>query len=181
MSSSKHARLSIGQRLLHEFGEFAMLTTYFYVAFVTVAFFKATVLHAYGVYYIVWGAAILKALLIAKFMMVGQSMKIGEGYRNAPLIKPILHKVFGFLLLLLALTSLETILTGLLHHHSISTVFHQLLGKSFGETLAEVFILLLVLIPFIGFSVLAEALGEGKLRKMLFSGVAAPDVDSVRS
>lgn len=170
MSSSNTSFANLGQHVLRQFRELAVLTAYFYVAFATVILFKAAVLHSYGVRYIVWGAAIAKAILIAKFMLIGRAMKIGEGYQSAPLIKPILHKIFGFMFLLLVLTSIEELTVGLIHHRSFSALLGDIAGPRLGETLAEVLILLLALVPFIAFSVFAEALGEGTLRRMLFTG-----------
>ena len=172
MDSFRDATASLIRRVLKDARELALLTAYFYVVFVTVVFYKATVLHSYGVRYVVWGTALFKAILIAKFMLVGRAIKIGEGSYEAPLIKPILHKVSAFLFLLLALTSIEEVVTGLVHHRSISATFHGLGGSRMGETIAEVLILLLVLVPFVAVDVFGEALGKGRLQSMLFKGGA---------
>ena len=169
MSSSKDADVTVVQRLLQETADLARLTGYFYIAFVAIILYKATVLHTYGIRYVVWGAAFVKAVLMAKFLLLGQAMKIGEGYNNAPLIKPIIHKAFGFLILLVVLTGMEQSITGLLHHKSWSAALHQLVTANGGEKLAEILLLLLVLLPLVGFSVIGKALGEGRLTRMLFS------------
>ena len=54
--------------------------------------------------YAPWGIAIVKATVLAKFMLVGRAMKIGERYTTSPLIWPTLHKAFAFLVLLVVLT-----------------------------------------------------------------------------
>jgi hypothetical protein len=168
MKHSQNPIITLAKRIFRECGEFGLITAYFYTAFATLLLFKATVLHSYGVHYVVWGAAIVKAVLIAKFMLVGRAMKIGDGSLDGPLIKPILKRVFSFFALLLALTSAEEITRGLMDHRSIAAMFQEFAGARIGETLAEVLILLLVLIPFIAFNVLCEALGEGLLHEMLF-------------
>jgi hypothetical protein len=170
MDSGKKSKATLSRRFFRELNEFALLTAYFWVVFATVVLLKATVLHSYGVHYVVWGAAIVKAVLIAKFMLIGRAMKIGDGYLDAPLIKPILHKIFGFMVLLLVLTSVQGMAVDLFHHRSIPAMFHEVAGPSLGQTLAEVLVLLLVLVPFVAFSVFGEALGEGSLRRMLFTG-----------
>ena len=50
-----------------------------------------------------WGVAIVKALLLAKFMLIGRALKIGERNNTRPLIWPTLHKAFAFLVLLVVL------------------------------------------------------------------------------
>ena len=180
MDSGKNSKAILGRRVLYELNELAILTAYFYVAFATVILLKATVLHAYGVHYVVWGAAIVKAVLIAKFMLIGRAMKIGDGYLDGPLIKPIVRKIFGFMVLLLVMTSVEEMTVGFVHHRSISALFHEVAGARLGETLAEVLVLLLVLVPFVAFSVFGEALGEGSIRKMLFTGATPRLVGCVK-
>jgi hypothetical protein len=160
--------VSLAKKALHEGAELALLTTYFYVAFATLILFKATVLHAYGVHYVMWGAAIVKAILIAKFMALGRAVKISNASLNGPLIKPILFRSFGFLILLLLLTAAQEVTTGLLHRQTVPALFHEFTGSKLGETLAEVLILQLVLVPLVAFNVLGEALGQGSLTKMLF-------------
>jgi hypothetical protein len=77
------------------------------------------------------------------------------------------------MVLLLVLTSVEEIVVGLVHHRSISAMFHEVAGPNLGETLAEVLVLLLALVPLVAFSVFAAALGEGSLRRMLFTSGTA--------
>jgi hypothetical protein len=166
----KSAVRAFGEWILHEVQDLALLTAYFYVAFVVIIFYKATVLHSYGIRYVVFGFAIAKAVLIAKFMLIGRKIKMGEVRANSPLIKPIVLKLAGFMAILLVLTGIEQVMTTLIHHQSLTSLLQAFRGSELGQTLAEVLILLLVLIPFVAFTVFGEALGEGTLRDLLFKG-----------
>jgi hypothetical protein len=55
-----------------------------------------------------------------------------------------------------------------IHHRSIAASLGDLFGARLEETLAGYLIMLLVLILFFAFRVLSEALGEGRLERMLF-------------
>jgi hypothetical protein len=156
------------QRAVHELKEFAILTIYLYVTLGAVVLMKTAVLHTQGIEFIPWGIAIVKALVLAKFMMLGNAMRIGARYPTSPLIWPTLHKAFVFLLLLVILTIIEEAVVGLFHHQSIVASLSDLFGRRLEETFAGFVILLLVLIPFFAFRVLGEALGEGKLERMFF-------------
>jgi hypothetical protein len=156
------------QRAVHELKEFAILTIYLYVTLGAVVLMKTAVLHTQGIEFAPWGIAIVKALVLAKFMMLGNAMGIGERYPTSPLIWPTLHKAFVFLLLLVVLTIIEEAVVGLFHQQSIVASLSDLVGRRLEETLAGFVILLLVLIPFFAFRVLGEALGEGKLERMFF-------------
>jgi hypothetical protein len=76
------------------------------------------------------------------------------------------HKAFGFLVLLIIMTTIEQAVAGLLHRQSIASSLGELVGSRLEETIAGFVIMLLVLIPFFAFRVLSDALGEGRLVRM---------------
>ena len=71
-------------------------------------------------------------------------------------------------MLLVALTTIEEIVVGLFHRQSIADSLGELFGHRLEETLAGIFIVLLVLVPYFAFRVLGEVLGEGRLTRMFF-------------
>jgi len=161
-------KATLGQRAVHEFKELAIITAYLYVTLGAVILMKAAVLHGAGVSFTPWGIAIVKALVLAKFMLIGRAMKIGERYTTQPLIWPTLHKSFAFLVLLVVLTIIEEVVVGLFHHQSVAASLGELTSAKLYETLAGILIMLLVLIPYFAIHVLSEALGEGRLGRMFF-------------
>ena len=167
MATETNAHVTLQQRATHEIKEFLILTAYLYVTLGAVIVMKTAVLHTEGIEFAFWGVAIVKAAVLAKFMLIGNAMKIGQRY-TGPLIWPTLHKAFAFLLLLVILTIIEEIVVGLFHHQSIAASLGELVGPRLEETLAGFLIMLLVLIPFFAFRVLSEALGEGRLERMFF-------------
>jgi hypothetical protein len=84
MATETTAKATLGQRAVHEFKELAILTAYLYVTLGAVILMKAAVLHTAGVSFVPWGIAIVKALVLAKFMLIGRAMKIGERYTDRP-------------------------------------------------------------------------------------------------
>jgi hypothetical protein len=168
MASGIAAKASLSQRASRELKEFAILTVYLYVTLGAVIVMKAAVLHAHGIDSAFWGVAAVKAAVLAKFMLIGRAMKIGERRSNSPLVWPTLHKAFAFLVLLIILTVLEEAVVGLIHGRSIAASLGELVGPRLEETGAGILIMLLVLIPYCAFSVLGEALGGGRLTRMFF-------------
>jgi hypothetical protein len=168
MPTEIHAKATLPQRAAHEFREFAILTLYLYITLGAVIAMKTAVLHTEGIEYAPWGVAIIKSLLLAKFMLVGRALKIGERNTTRPLIWPTLYKAFAFLVLLVILTIIEEAVVGLFHGHSITASLHDLVGRRLEETLAGYLIMLLVLVPYFAFRVLGEVLGEGRLTRMFF-------------
>ena len=70
----------------------------------------------------VFGYGLLEALVLAKVLMVGDLLHLGErwGQRHAegPLIIPTLQKTLLFSLLVLVFTLLEHVVGGLIHHEN---------------------------------------------------------------
>jgi hypothetical protein len=168
MATETTTKPTLGQRAVHEFKELWILTAYLYVTIGAVILYKTAVLHGQGISFVPWGIAVVKALLLAKFMLIGRAMKIGERYTDRPLIWPTLYKAFALLVFLVVLTIIEEVVVGLFHHQSVAASLSELFGSRLEETMAGILILLLVLIPYCAIGVLSEALGEGRLARMFF-------------
>jgi hypothetical protein len=168
VATETNAKTTLPQRATHELKEFVILAVYLYITIGAVIVMKTAVLHTEGIDFAPWGIAIVKAMLLAKFMLVGRALKIGERNTTSPLIWPTLHRAFAFLVLLIILTIIEEAVVGLFHHRSIAASLGELAGVRLEETLAGYLIMLLVLIPYFAFRVLGETLGEGRLAKMFF-------------
>ena len=168
MATEITVRPTVQQRAMHEFKELAVLFVYLYITLGAVILMKTAVLHSQGIEFAFWGVAAVKAAVLAKFMLIGNAMKIGERHSTSPLIWPTLHKAFGFLVLLIILTIIEEAVVGLFHHQSITVSLGDMVGPRLEETIADILIMLLVLIPYCAFRVLSDALGEGQLARMFF-------------
>lgn len=159
---------TLQHRAIHELKSFAIIFAYLYVTLGAIILMNGAVLHAQGIDYTHWGVAAVKAAVLAKFMMFGHAMKIGERARSGPLIWPTLYGAFTFLVLLIVMSVIEQAVVGLLHHRSIVASLGELAGARLEETIAGIVIMLLVLIPYFAFRVLSEALGDGRLVRMFF-------------
>jgi hypothetical protein len=168
VKTATNAKATLHQRAMHELKEFVFLSLYLYITLGAVILMKTAVLHTQGIELTPWGSAIVKAMVLAKFMLLGRAMNIGERTTSSPLIWPTLHKAFAFLLLLIIMTIVEEAVVGLFHHQSIDVSLGELVGPRLQEAIASILIMLLVLIPYFAFRVLDEALGEGRLVRMFF-------------
>jgi hypothetical protein len=162
------AKATPRQRAVHELKELAIVAVYLYITLGAVIVMKTAVLHDQGISFAPWGIAAVKSVLLAKFILLGRAMKIGERYTARPLIWPTLHRAFAFLVLLVVLTVIEEVVVGLFDHQSVAASLGELTGAKLDEFLAGILIVLLVLIPYFAFHVLDEALGEGRLARMFF-------------
>jgi hypothetical protein len=168
VGTETNVKATLHQRTVHELKELVFISLYLYVTLGAVIMMKTAVLHTQGIAFTPWGIAIVKAVVLAKFMLIGNAMKLGNRTTTNPLIWPTLHKALTFLVLLIIMTTIEEAVVGLFHHQSTATSLGQLFGPRLQETLAGYVIMLLVLIPYSAFMVLDEALGEGRLARMFF-------------
>ncbi len=68
---------------MHELKEFAVITVYLYITLGAVIMMKAAVLHTEGIAFAPWGIAIVKAAVLAKFMLIGNAMRLASAPRRA--------------------------------------------------------------------------------------------------
>ncbi len=163
-----NAKTTLRQRAMHEFKELVIISLYLYITLGAVILFKASVLQDQGVEFSPWGTAIIKALVLAKFMLLGEAIKIGGRTTTSPLVWPTLQKALALLAVLIILTVIEEAVVGLFHHMTIGASLGELFGPRLEETIAGYVIMLLILIPYCAFRALDEALGEDRLSQMFF-------------
>src|SRR3954471_5670519 len=93
MDAEVKPRGGMKQKLEHELKEFAVISLYFYICFAAILFYKATVLQAEGIGYAPFGLAVVKALILGKFVLLGHAAHVGERFAQKPLIYPALYSV----------------------------------------------------------------------------------------
>ena len=157
------------ERIRDELREFLIIAAYLYVCFTALAYLKAAILQAHGVVFAPFGFAAIKALICAKFILVGRALHIGERFKTLPLIWPTLYKSLAFLALLIILNVIEEIVVGLMHHRTVLDSIGEIGGGTLDQLIATSFVALLILIPFFAFRALGEIVGERNLVRLFFT------------
>jgi hypothetical protein len=85
----------------HELKEVVFISLYLYITLGAVILMKTAALHTQGIEFTPWGIAIVNAVVLGKFMLLGEAMKIGGRTTTGPLIWPTLKKALGLLVLLI--------------------------------------------------------------------------------
>jgi hypothetical protein len=170
MQNNNPSKVSIGKRATDELKEFAIIAAYLYVCFAALLYLKVSILKAHGIEFASFGFAAVKALICAKYVMLLESVHVGESekFKSLPLFWPILYKSFTFLILLIILNALEEIITGLIHNKTLADSLADFGGGTLDQLIATSFVVLLILIPFFAFRTLGEIVGRRNLREMFF-------------
>jgi hypothetical protein len=157
------------ERFVIELREFAILAAYLFICFTALLAYKAALLKAYGVSFAPWVLAAIKALVSAKFLLIGRVFGLGDGLaKRHPLIISTLYRSFTFLVVLLFLTAIEEVILGHLRGESVSDSLAGLAGGTLWQVIATSFVVLLVLIPWFAFRALGEAVGDETLVRLFF-------------
>jgi hypothetical protein len=175
MDSEAGSKTTIAHKVGHELKEYAIVFAYLYVCFSAVILYKASVLTEQGISYAPWGFAAVKALILGKFMLIGNAMHLGQRLTNRPLIYPTLRQSFIFLVFLLVLLSIEETLVGLLHGRTVVESLSDVAGAHLYQILATCLLMFLILLPYFAFRQLAGVLGEGRLSRLFFVSGRRPD------
>lgn len=170
MSSGNQADNNMRQRLKAELHEYAIISLYLWVCFSAMLLFESAVLSDDGVPTLPMGIAVIKALVLGKFILIGKAVGIGARVQPKRLLHRIIWKSLAFLLLLIVFTGIEDLIVGLVHGHSISQIVTELVTHPMLQKIASSVLMLLVLIPMITFEEIDRDLGEGTLSRMLFGG-----------
>jgi hypothetical protein len=164
MKRNQKSEVQLRERAVHELKEFAVIAAYLFVCFTALAYLKAAILKAYGISFSPFAFAVVKALICAKFVSMGQIFHLGERFKSLPLIWPTMYKSLCFLSLLIVLNALEEVFVGFLHGRTIVDFG----GGTTDQLIATSFVVFLMLIPFFAFRTLGEAVGERNLVQVFF-------------
>ena len=167
------------QTLVHEMVEYYL--NFVYLAFFLVAFtwYRRLTLAEYQIHYLEYGVPLIEAAVLAKVIMIGDLLRLGQGLEHKPLILPTFYRALTFSVWVGVFSVLEKTIHGLLHGKGLTGGFEELASKGQYELLAQCLVMFAAFIPFFAFKELERVLGQDKLRD-LFWKRAIPVSDSSR-
>jgi hypothetical protein len=165
---TKDAAHGVKERLREEMRKYAIVSVYLYVCLGAVLLYKAALIDASGGHFLLHGIAAAKALILGKFLLIGDAMGVGTRPVARTLLARIAWRTVLLLALLVALTIVEELVVGWVHGHAAGATMAELRARSLPELAAECMLLLLILFPLVATTELNRALGPGRLKAMLF-------------
>ena len=165
-AASAH-RPSAKERLREELKRYLAVSTYLYVCLAAILLYKSAILSSIGEHFLPLGLAAGKALVLGKFVLLGEAAGVGTRIGGRTLLQRILTRSVLLLVLLVLLTIVEEIIVGLVHGHSLGQAVAALAERSWLEILASCVLMLLVLIPLVTVTEVSRTLGPGALRQLL--------------
>ena len=154
------------QKLIHEMTEYWINFVYLALFFGVFTTYRRLILAHYQISYTEYGISLIKALVLAKVVMLGDMLHLGRKLEDRPLIFSAIYKSAVFTLWVVLFSIVEAALRGLLHGTGLSGGLDELMSKGLQELLAGCLVVFVAFIPFFAFRELERVLGEGNLRKL---------------
>ncbi|MBO9100970.1 MULTISPECIES: hypothetical protein [unclassified Rhizobium] len=152
-------------KLKTDMRQFLILAIYLYICLSAIILYKMTIVGGSGFW--PFGLPALKALLLAKFIMLGHAIKLGERYKERRLFSVIAVKVILYFGLLVLLSVIEEMVTAGIHGESVLSALPGIANGRLPQVLATSFIMVLVLIPYLASREIDAAMDGGLWRALM--------------
>jgi hypothetical protein len=177
MAQSEAGRSSnpgLKERLREELHKYLIVSAYLYICFLALQLYKVSLLSEEGLHYLPIGFAAAKALIIGKFLLIGESAGVGSRIAAPTLARRIVYRVVLLFILVIALSVAEELVVGLVHGHTLAQTVAELKLRSLPEVLATSLLVLLILVPLVAVAEVNRTLGPGVLVRLLKSRPGHP-------
>jgi hypothetical protein len=161
------APVALVDSAVREARKFAVRFLYLWILFALFALHKSILLPDEGMIY-GQGFAVVNAFVLAKVMLVGDNLHVGENFDTRPLVYPVLFKSALFAIILVCFDLIEEIVVGSLRGKSIAESIWSIGGGTLEGILSVGIIIFVVLIPYFAFREMVKVVGEHQMRELLF-------------
>jgi len=157
------------QKLFREFTEFSINAVYLILFFCVFAIARRLTLAQYNIYVEDYFIGLIKALVIAKVIMIGFFLKISRKFEYRPLIIPVLYKTFLFVLWVILFDVVEGLIRGLIKTKNFSDALDYLIHHHFSKMwLGGLLMVCLSFLPFFALRELSRVIGHDKFYNLFF-------------
>ncbi len=155
-------------KFVQEFIDYWINVLYLAIFFSVFTSYQRLILADYHIPYANWGISLIKALVLAKVIMIGGLMHFGRNLEDRSLILPTFVKTFAFTVWVALFAVVESAIRGFLQGKGMAGVLDHLLMEGTYQFFARCLVVFCAFIPFFAFKELARVLCEGDLWKLFF-------------
>ncbi len=159
-----HVHFKFGAELKKIF----ILFVYFAIWFSALSFLSYSILRHDGIPYAPISLALIKALLCAKFMLLGQALYPIESRADKPLVWQILPRSMVYLGVVVVLSALESGFEGWIHHRGFINSLANFGNGDPIHILALCLIYWLIVLPYLTFMSLKSVIGNSEMKKIFW-------------
>jgi len=161
------------QKILHELKSYWLLVLYMAIFFGVFTTYRRLLLAHYGINYADYGISVIRALVLGKVVLVAETLRLGRGFEDKPLIVPTLYKTFLFTVCVAVFDIAEHWIRGLIGGLGPMGAVDHLMTRFNYEWLSRALVIFFAFIPFFAVRELRRVLGEGAIGIFFRRGSAA--------
>lgn len=154
-------------RLGEELRKYLSVSAYLFVCFAVLLLYRSAILREVGQHVVPFGTALVKALVLGKFLLIGEAAGVGTRVPAATLRRRIVTRTLLLAVLLVVLTIAEEIVVGLVHHQPVAQALAEFFGDALPEKLASCLLIVLVLLPLVATTELRRTVGTDAFASLL--------------
>jgi hypothetical protein len=154
------------QRAAAEMQEYLVISVFLAALLAALTAYRRILMFEEGLPHLYYGYAVIEALVLAKIILIGEALHLGERHRDKPLIVSAVYKslVFGFLALVAH--ALEHVIRALAHRESpVAELARQVAHPA--ELGAYGLVLFVAFVPFFSLQAAGRLLGETRFLDVL--------------
>jgi hypothetical protein len=168
MNTLNKKRTGWKQKILHEMIEYWLSVLYMAIFFSVFSNYRRLILVHYGITYEDYGVSVIKALVLAKVVLVAESLRLGRGLEDEPLIVPTLRKGFLFTVCVALFDVVESMIGSFIHGRGLMGAVGEVVSGFNYEWLAGALVVFFAFMPFFAVRELRRVLGEGVIGRLFF-------------
>jgi len=156
------------QKILHEMIEYWLIVLYMALFFGVFFNYRRLILAHHQILYEAYGISVIKALVLGKVVLVAESLRLGRGFEDKPLIVPTLYKSIIFTVCVALFNVIESMILSFVHGIGPMGAVDKLMSQFNHEWLAGALVVFFAFIPFFALRELRRVMGENTLRQLFF-------------
>jgi len=157
--NEKEKRLK--EKILAELINYWVIVLYMAIFFGAFSTYRRLLLAHHGISYEDYGIAVIRALVLGKVVLVAETLRLGRGYEEWPLIVPTLHKTFLFTVCVAVFDIAEGLVRGLIGGLGPMEAVDGVMSRFNYEWLSRALVVFFAFLPLFAVRELRRVLGAG--------------------
>jgi hypothetical protein len=170
MNSEVKTKKTFKQKFLKEFTEYWFNVLYLSVFFGVFINYKRLILAEHGIMYAEWGFGLINALVLGKVVSIGTMMRLGDWWKNRPLIWSTISRSAMFTIWLAIFNALELSIKGFFKIYTFQGSLDALSHIGTYEYFGGALVVFASFIPFFAFKELSRVLGPKMVLDLFIKG-----------
>ena len=161
MNTVNEKEKGLKEKILAELIGYWVIVLYMAIFFGAFSTYRRLLLAHHGISYEDYGIAVIRALVLGKVVLVAETLRLGRGYEEWPLIVPTLHKTFLFTVCVAVFDIAEGLVRGLIGGLGPMGAVDGVMSRFNYEWLSRALVVFFAFLPLFAVRELRRVLGAG--------------------